>query len=53
MSKLKFCYNCLVDALSGGRLYHSQWMSRHNVPPVPAWTVQWLFNFKDWCRRRR
>ena len=52
MNTLKYCYYCLLDAVSGGRAYHSRWMSRLGIPPVPAWTVEWFFNFRDWLLRR-
>jgi hypothetical protein len=53
MNKLKYCYYCLLDAVSGGRLYHGRWMSRLGIPPVPAWTVQWFFDLKGQCSGRR
>jgi hypothetical protein len=53
MNKLKYCYYCLLDAVSGGRVYHGRWMSRLGIPPVPAWTVNWFFAFKDQCSGRR
>jgi hypothetical protein len=34
-------YYRLVDATSGGRVYHARWMSRLGIPPVPLWTVLW------------
>jgi hypothetical protein len=37
MNKLKYYYYCLLDAVSGGRVYHSRRMSRLGIPPVPAW----------------
>jgi len=53
MNKLKYCYYCLLDAVSGGRVYHSRRMSRLGIPPVPAWTVKWFFVLKDQCSGRR
>jgi hypothetical protein len=53
MNTLKRCYYCLVDATSGGRVYQTHWMSMHGIPPVPAWTVVWFFDLRDWCRGRR
>lgn len=53
MNKLKYCYYCLLDAVSGGRVYHGRWMSRLGIPPVPAWTVNWFFALKDQCSGRR
>ena len=53
MSKFRICYYRLVDAVSGGRLYHARWMSKLGIPPVPAWTVNWFFDFKDWLLGRR
>ena len=53
MNKLKYCYYYLLDAVSGGQLYHGQWMSRLRIPPVPAWTAQWFFDLKDQCSGRR
>ena len=52
MSKLRFRYYCLLDAVSGGRLYHARWMSKLGIPPVPAWTVSWFFGFKNWLSAR-
>ena len=52
MNKLKYCYYCLLDAVSGGRLYHGRWMSRLGILPVPAWTVEWLFDLREYFRRR-
>ena len=43
----------LLDAVSGGQLYHGQWMSRLRIPPVPAWTAQWFFDLKDQCSGRK
>ena len=53
MRKLKQCYYYLLDTVSGGCVYHAHWMSRLGIPPVPAWTVEWLFDLKDWYRGRR
>ena len=52
MSKLRFRYDRLVDAVSGGRVYQSRWMSGLCIPPVPAWTVSWFFGFKNWLSAR-
>jgi hypothetical protein len=44
----------LLDAVSGGQVYHGRWMSRLGIPPVPAWTVKWFFDLKDkWSGRRK
>jgi hypothetical protein len=48
----KFYYRVL-DAVSGGRVYHAHWMSKLGIPPVPAWTVEWFFNFENLFRRGR
>jgi hypothetical protein len=40
MSKLRFRYDRLVDAVSGGGVYQSRWMSGLGIPPVSAWTVR-------------
>jgi hypothetical protein len=53
MNKLKYCYYCLLDAVSGSRLYHGRRMSGLGIPPVPAWTVEWFFDLKDQCFGRR
>jgi hypothetical protein len=53
MNKLKYCYYCLLDAVSGGRVYHGRLMSRLGIPPVPAWTGNWFFALKDQCSSRR
>jgi hypothetical protein len=53
MNKLKDYYYCLLDAVSGGRVYHSRQMSRLGIPPVPVWTVEWFFDLKDLCSGRR
>jgi hypothetical protein len=51
---IKFgAYYRLLEALSGGNVYQPYWMSKLGIPPVPAWTVEWFFNLKDWCRGRR
>jgi hypothetical protein len=50
MSKFRICYYRLLDAMSGGRVYHARWMSKLGIPPVPAWTVEWFFNLRDRCR---
>jgi hypothetical protein len=47
MSKLRFRYDRLVEAVSGGGVYQSRWMSGLGIPPVPAWTV-----FKNWLSAR-
>jgi len=41
-----------LNAVSGGRLYHGRWMSRLGILPVPAWTVEWLFDLREYFRRR-
>ena len=46
-------YYRFVDATSGGRVYQSNWMSRHGIPPVPAWAVCWLFILSGKIRRSR
>jgi len=53
MSKLKQGYYHLLDAVSGGRVYHPRWMSKLGIPPVPAWTVVWFFDLQNWWRGRR
>ena len=52
MSKWKQGYYHLLDAVSGGRVYHPRWMSKLGIPPVPAWTVVWFFDLQNWCRGR-
>ena len=46
-------YYHLLDAVSGGRVYHPRWMSKLGIPPMPAWTVVWFFDLQNWCRGRR
>jgi hypothetical protein len=48
MSKL---YYRVLDAVSGGEVYHAQWMSRLRIPPVPLWTVAWFFNVQRKLRQ--
>jgi hypothetical protein len=47
MNKLRWYYYGLLDAVSGGNLYHGRWMSKLGIPPVPAWTVLWFFSLRD------
>jgi hypothetical protein len=42
----------LLDIMGSGRLHHARWMSKLGIPPVPAWTVNWFFDLKDWLSRR-
>ena len=44
---MKQGYYHLLDAVSGGRVYHPRWMSKLGIPPVPAWTVVWFFDLKE------
>jgi hypothetical protein len=43
INKLKYYYYCLLDAVSGGRLYHGRRMSKPG---------EWLFDLRDYSRRR-
>ena len=52
MSKLMWWYYGVLDAVSGGHVYHARWMSRFRIPPVPLWTVEWFFDLKDRCSVR-
>ncbi len=51
MNKAKYLYYRLLDATSGGLVYHGPWMSKLGIPPVPMWTVAWFFNLQRRWRR--
>jgi hypothetical protein len=35
------------------RYYHPFWMAKLRLPPVPLWTVGWLFDLMDLIQGRR
>ena len=37
-----------------GWVYHTHWMSRHGIPPLPMWLVCWfVIPLEAWRRRKR
>ena len=40
-----------------GRVYHSYWMSKYHIPPLPMWLVFWFVvpfeNYQSWQEKRR
>lgn len=40
--------NRLIARLpSDGNVFQSQWMWRRGINPIPAWTVNWLYDLQD------
>jgi hypothetical protein len=49
---LRWLWRVMIPHIEGS-VYQSPWMRRHHLPPVPLWTVGWLFDLVDWARGRR